>query len=258
MCFQFVVVLLLFSSVTVKAKPTVKLYATEAPTTEAPTTKAPTTEAPTTEASTEAPTTEAPTEAPTTEAPPQDGSYAYATVELLAGGDSGVSGTLLLIQGQAHVYIVGRIFGLNPGLHGFHVHAIGATGNNCNAAGGHFNPDNSQHGAPWAFSHLAADLAETHPHLQNANWGSSSRHAGDLGNIMVHQDSPHGTSVDIVDEVITLGDGGLRDVAGRAIVVHAGQDDLGRGIGDEAEGSKKTGNAGARVACGVIKLREYD
>ena len=51
--------------------------------------------------------------------------------------------------------------------------------------------------------------------------------------------------------LITLGDDGPNDVAGRAIVVHAGEDDLGRG-GDEE--SKKTGNAGARAACGIIKL----
>ena len=54
--------------------------------------------------------------------------------------------------------------------------------------------------------------------------------------------------------VITLGDGGMNDVAGRAIVVHAGADDLGRGVGEAEAGSKKTGNAGARVACGIIRM----
>merc|ERR1712004_207397 len=51
-----------------------------------------------------------------------------------------------------------------------------------------------------------------------------------------------------------LGDGGERDIAGRAIVIHAGSDDLGTGTGDAEEGSKKTGNAGGRVACGVIEV----
>jgi len=45
-----------------------------------------------------------------------------------------------------------------------------------------------------------------------------------------------------------------RDIAGRAIVIHAGSDDLGTGTGDAEEGSKKTGNAGGRVACGVIEV----
>ena len=67
---------------------------------------------------------------------------------------------------------------------------------------------------------------------------------GDLGNILAIDSFT--TTVDIVDKVITLGDGG------RAIVVHAGEDDLGRGVGDEEVGSKKTGNAGARVTCGII------
>ena len=55
--------------------------------------------------------------------------------------------------------------------------------------------------------------------------------------------------------VVTLGDGGTNDVANRAIVVHAGVDDLGKGTGDAQAGSQASGNAGARVACGIITLR---
>ena len=60
--------------------------------------------------------------------------------------------------------------------------------------------------------------------------------------------------MDVEDKVITLGEGGMNDVTGRAIVVHAVEDDLGRGVGDAEAGSKKTGNAGARVACGIIRM----
>merc|ERR1711874_516393 len=125
----------------------------------------------------------------------------------------------------------GEIIGLGSGLHGFHVHMTGDTGNYCKAAGGHFNPYEQQHSSP----------------------RSLSRHAGDLGNIITIEGSAI-TVVSLVDNVITLGDGGETDVANRAIVVHAGQDDLGLGRGDQAEESKKTGNAGARVACGIIKM----
>jgi len=138
---------------------------------------------------------------------------------------------LKLIQGPGHVRIVGIIYGLKPGPHGFHVHMNGDTGDNCKAAGGHFNPNMNEHSAK----------------------SSVARHAGDLGNIITPTYSGV-TQIGLVDEVITLGDGGSRDIAGRAIVVHAGEDDLGMGVGDKAEGSKKTGNAGARVACGIIKL----
>jgi len=158
--------------------------------------------------------------------------YKRAYVELGPGGSSGVRGSVTLVQGPGHVRIYGRIFGLEPGPHGFHIHMKGDTRDNCKAAGGHFNPDMNDHAAPT----------------------SALRHAGDLGNIITPNDS-YATFIEIVDEVITLGDGGDRDVANRAIVVHAGEDDLGLGVGDAAEGSKKTGNAGGRVACGIIKLQ---
>jgi len=154
-----------------------------------------------------------------------------AVVDLVSGGDSGVTGKLYLVGGYGHVHVSGQIYGLKPGLHGFHVHMDGNLDNDCKAAGGHFNPDKNDHSSPL----------------------SPARHAGDLGNIFTLHYSPV-TYVRIVDKIITLGDGGERDVAGRAIVVHAGEDDLGRGVGDKADGSKKTGNAGARVACGLITL----
>ena len=131
-------------------------------------------------------------------------------VELLSGaGDVNITGSLFLEQGPYGVFIKGEILGLGPGYHGFHVHMTGDTGNNCKAAGGHFNPDQQEHSSP----------------------RSLSRHAGDLGNILTLQGSPV-TFVSLVDSGITLGDGGERDIAGRAVVVHAGEDDLGLGQGD--------------------------
>ena len=54
--------------------------------------------------------------------------------------DNPVYGSLTLVETSQGVYISGKILGLEKGLHGFHVHAVGDTGNNCKAAGGHFNP----------------------------------------------------------------------------------------------------------------------
>jgi len=152
-----------------------------------------------------------------------------AVVDLVPGS-SNVTGKLYLKSRGNYVSIIGRIYGLSPGLHGFHIHMNGDLDDSCKAAGGHFNPDMNPHSSPDSFE----------------------RHAGDLGNIYTPY-SPL-TLVYKEDSVITLGDGGPRDVAGRGVVVHAGEDDLGQGKGDKAEGSKKTGNAGARVACGIIKL----
>ena len=85
-----------------------------------------------------------------------------ALVELVPGSDSSqITGRITLVQIQDHVRIFGQIYGLNPGFHGFHVHAVGDTRDGCKAAGGHFNPQGNIHGAP----------------------SSELRHAGDVGNI---------------------------------------------------------------------------
>jgi len=123
------------------------------------------------------------------------------------------------------VKIVGNLTGLTPGSHGFHVHQMGDTTNGCKSMGGHFNPNAVSHGAPY----------------------DVSRHVGDLGNI---QANSYGVAnFERTDRHISLN--GIHSVLGRGVVVHAGQDDFGRGGND---GSLKTGNAGGRVACGVIGI----
>jgi len=107
-------------------------------------------------------------------------------------------------------------------LHGFHIHQRGDLGNSCKNAGGHFNPGSDTHGSPM----------------------DPTRHTGDLGNIKAVDGVGR---VEVVDNMATLT--GVDSVLGRAIVIHAGRDDLGRG-GDL--GSTKTGNAGPRIGCCVI------
>ncbi|XP_046482205.1 superoxide dismutase [Cu-Zn]-like isoform X1 [Neodiprion pinetum] len=135
-----------------------------------------------------------------------------------------VTGNLELRQDSSvsPVKITGTIFGLRDGLHGFHVHEAGDLSNGCVSALGHFNPDKHDHGAP----------------------GDTVRHVGDLGNI----ESTNGVAtVEILDNVISLS--GRNSIVGRSIVVHEGEDDLGKG---NHSLSLKTGNAGDRAACGVI------
>ncbi|KAF4359271.1 hypothetical protein F8388_009932 [Cannabis sativa] len=132
----------------------------------------------------------------------------------------GVKGTILFVQeGDGPTTVTGNVSGLKPGLHGFHVHALGDTTNGCMSTGPHFNPAGKEHGAP----------------------EDEHRHAGDLGNIIVGDD---------VDKQIPLC--GSNSIIGRAVVVHADPDDLGKG-GHEL--SKSTGNAGGRIACGIIGLQ---
>ncbi|XLR26203.1 hypothetical protein S83_054103 [Arachis hypogaea] len=91
-----------------------------------------------------------------------------------------------------------------PVVPSFHIHALGDTTNGCNSTGPHFNPLNKYHGAP-------AD----HHH-----------HAGDLGNILAGPDGV--AEISITDSQIPLSR--VHSILGRAVVVHADPDDLGRGI----------------------------
>ncbi|KAF3972942.1 hypothetical protein CMV_003584 [Castanea mollissima] len=143
------------------------------------------------------------------------------------GASPNVSGTIYFTQeGDGPTTVTGTIFGLKPGLHGFHVHALGDTTNGCMSTGPHFNPVGKEHGAP----------------------EDENRHAGDLGNVNVGDDGT--VNFTIIDKQIPLS--GPNSIIGRAVVVHADPDDLGKG-GHEL--SKSTGNAGGRVACGIIGLQ---
>lgn len=141
-----------------------------------------------------------------------------AVASLQALGDSGVTGTVTFTETDAGIEIEAHVNGLTPGAHGFHVHERG----DCSApdgtsAGGHFAPSGQPHGAPGPASH-----------------------AGDYGNIEADE-SGHGMLLTTANWITF--DRGPNAVAGRAVIVHAGADDL---------TTQPTGNAGGRVACGVI------
>ncbi|XP_054164131.1 superoxide dismutase [Cu-Zn]-like [Oppia nitens] len=122
-----------------------------------------------------------------------------------------------------------NVTGLVPsGNHGFHVHQFGDLSNGCMSTGSHFNTNNYTHGAPT----------------------DSMRHVGDLGNIVADNDGK--VVMALNDTQIKLS--GQNSIIGRAVVFHAMADDLGKGTGDKESESKKTGNAGGRVACAVIGI----
>ena len=139
-----------------------------------------------------------------------------------------VKGSILLIQAPGTPTLVkGTITGLKPGEHGFHIHEFGDMSDGCKSMGGHYNPDGVDHG----------DINEGH--------------VGDLGNITADQSGTAKFTIE-AKRVDLLGD---RSVIGRGFVVHSDRDDLGKG--GDAE-SLKTGNAGDRLACGVITLRSEE
>lgn len=145
-------------------------------------------------------------------------------------GDSKVSGVVHFEQASENdpTTISWEISGNDPNaLRGFHIHTFGDNTNGCTSAGPHFNPFGKEHGAP----------------------EDDNRHVGDLGNISTDANGvAKGTKQDTFVKLL-----GQNSIIGRSVVVHAGTDDLGKGGNAE---SKKTGNAGARPACGVIGAAE--
>jgi len=138
-------------------------------------------------------------------------------------GDT-IKGTVYFTQNGCGkpVLVDVNVTGLTEGDHGFHIHEKGDLTDGCTSLGAHYNPDKLSHGAPI----------------------DEIRHVGDLGNIRADKSGVAKTIFS--DSLISLV--GPRSVIGRGVIVHQDLDDLGKGTGD----SSKTGNAGARVACGVI------
>jgi superoxide dismutase, Cu-Zn family len=131
-------------------------------------------------------------------------------------------GTARFTQAGQVVRILVETKGLPPGVHAVHVHAVGkCDAPDFNSAGPHFNPSGRQHGA----------------------LNPQGSHAGDLPNMTV---APDGTGrMETTTELLTLGSGpsSVWDADGSALVVHASPDDF---------KTDPTGNAGARIACGML------
>jgi Cu-Zn family superoxide dismutase len=160
---------------------------------------------------------------PSPPAPPAQVAH-DAVANLAAASGSLVSGRLqVMSMGADAVHIAGDIGGLAPGSsHGFHIHEKGdCSAADASSAGGHFNPAGNPHGR-----------MDDGPH-----------HAGDIDNIVANAQGVAHVNMHVPG--VTLGTGGANDVGGRAIVVHADPDDY---------TSQPAGNAGKRVACGVITI----
>ena len=131
-----------------------------------------------------------------------------------------VTGVVTFTRAPDGIKVVADVEGLTPGMHGFHVHQYGdCSAPNADSAGGHFNPEGMPHGGPM----------------------SPQRHVGDLGNITADKDGK--AHIELTDKLLSLE--GRDSIIGRGLIVHAMADDL---------VSQPAGNAGPRVACGVIGI----
>uniref|UniRef100_A0AA49EST1 Superoxide dismutase [Cu-Zn] n=1 Tax=Ochrogaster lunifer TaxID=319761 RepID=A0AA49EST1_OCHLU len=140
-------------------------------------------------------------------------------------GKNVVGNIIFTRQDDGKIRVTGKVEGMEPGMYGFHIHEKGDLSEGCGSAKGHFNPDGKDHGHP----------------------DDEERHAGDLGNIKF--DDSKVANIDFVDKQIALS--GRYNVVGRALVLHERHDDYGK---TDHPDSKKTGNAGGRVACGVVGI----
>ena len=138
-----------------------------------------------------------------------------------AKGDKVATATLKEAKGGVAIAV--QATGLPEGIHAFHIHAVGK----CDApdfktAGGHFNPESKKHG------------------LKNPE----GPHAGDMPNITVNAKGQGKAKV--VNTRVALGEGAnsLFHEGGTALVIHAQADD---------DMTDPAGNAGDRIACGLIE-----
>ncbi|WP_298576779.1 superoxide dismutase family protein [uncultured Luteimonas sp.] len=145
---------------------------------------------------------------------------ARASATLQATEGNSVAGTLEFTSVDGGVRVTGQVTGLQGGEHGFHVHENGdCSAPDASSAGGHFNPASTAHGRV----------------------GQGEHHAGDSDNISANAQGV--ATVDTLLQGVTLGDGSGTDIVGKGVIVHADPDDY---------TTQPTGNAGGRLACGVI------
>ena len=179
----------------------------------------------------EAPVADAsPAPAPTAEPAPAEPApvatqlAASARATLAAVGESGVSGELVFDIADGGVRVTGTLAGLQPGAtHALHVHEFGdCSAPDATSAGGHFNPGQQPHG----------DRA-----------AGGAHHAGDIPNQTAGDNGE--AAVDQALAGLEIASGGANDIVGKGVIVHAQADDY---------TTQPTGDAGGRIACGVIEL----
>ena len=143
-----------------------------------------------------------------------------AVAVLESRSDSHVTGKATFREASGKVTLNLEIDGAEPGTHAVHLHEKG----DCSApdgasAGGHWNPTHENHG----------------------KWGAPPFHRADIGNVEVGADGKG--SLTMTTDLWSIGGTPETDVVGKAIIVHAKADDF---------TTQPTGNAGGRVACGVV------
>ncbi len=150
------------------------------------------------------------------------GGARHATASFVDATGATVGWARLVEDATGRVHVSIHVKGLSPGLHGVHIHAVGACAPSFAAAGGHYNPLAHQHG------------------LENPD----GPHAGDLPNLVVNEAGVGHLDATTDRVTISPGTATLFDATGSAFIIHANPDDQ---LTDATNGG-----SGGRIACGVI------
>lgn len=144
---------------------------------------------------------------------------------MLAAGDGSPRGEAMVTQDADGLRVVVKAQGLTPGTHAVHIHTTGqCVGPDFTSAGGHWNPTGRKHGKD----------------------NPMGMHMGDMPNMLAGPDGTGQIEYQIKGGTISEGATPLLDADGAAVVIHAQADD---------NKSDPAGNAGGRVACGVLAAR---
>ncbi len=142
---------------------------------------------------------------------------------LTPASGSNASGKVVFKQIGDSIKFILDIRQVTPGIHAVHLHEKGdCSAKNASSAGGHWNPDNKKHGKR----------------------GEGEYHKGDIDNFIVREDS-----IGYFEMIVggwTIGGPEESNILNKAVIVHANADDF---------STQPTGDAGPRIACGVIKIK---
>jgi Cu-Zn family superoxide dismutase len=141
---------------------------------------------------------------------------------LEAKSDSKATGKVSFMEREGTVTMDAKVMGLSPGAHAIHIHEkADCTSPDGKSSGGHWNPTFEDHGK-WG--------------------GANGYHRGDIGNFEANAQGEG--FVSITTDLWCIGcDDPNKNILGKAIIVHQGEDDF---------TSQPSGDAGARVSCGGI------